>query len=104
LVLRGALRSHCALDPLEVDHPVPALVAAALMARRDAAVAVPAAGLLDGLEQALLGLGLRDLVELGDRHEAPARRSGLVLAQCHQAWAPSKISIDSPWRIWTIAF
>src|SRR3712207_7512586 len=41
--------------------------------RRDPAVGVAAARLLDRRRQALLRLRLRHLVEGGDRHEAPAR-------------------------------
>src|SRR5687768_3696841 len=53
---RGHLRRHAVLDALEVDDAVTALVAAALVARRDAPAVVAAARLLDGLEQALLRL------------------------------------------------
>jgi hypothetical protein len=80
---RGHLRGHAVLATLEVDDPVAALVAAALVARRDAALVVAASPALHRLEQALLGLGLRDLVEGRDRAEAPARRGWLVLAQRH---------------------
>ena len=44
------------LVALEVDHPVEALVAAAPVARRDAALVVAAGVLLQRLDQALLGL------------------------------------------------
>src|SRR5205814_9575786 len=84
---RGHLRRHGVLDPLEVDRAVATLVPAALVARRDPAVRVPAALLLQRLEQALLRLGLRHLVEGGDRHEAAAGAGGLVLAKGHQ-WLP----------------
>src|SRR4029078_6188475 len=78
---RGDLRGDAVLEALEVDRAVAALVAAALVARRDPAVRVPAALLLDRLEQALLGLALRDLVEGRDRHEAAGPRRGPVLAE-----------------------
>src|SRR4051812_21176167 len=81
---RGHLRGDPVLRALEVDDPVPALVPAALVAARDAPVVVPAAGLLQRLEQALLRLGLRDLLERGDRHEATARRGRLVSTDGHQ--------------------
>src|SRR5581483_6749159 len=56
---RGDLRRHAVLAALEVDHAVAALVPAALVARRDAAVDVAAALLLQRLGERLLGLGLR---------------------------------------------
>src|SRR4051812_41383434 len=80
---RGDLRGNAVLQALEVDDAVAALVAAALMTRRDAAVRVPAALLRHRLEQALLGPRLRDLLERGDRHEAAARRGRLVTANRH---------------------
>src|SRR5919204_400273 len=101
---RGDLRRHAVLETLEVDHAVAALVAAALVAPSDAAVLVAPARALQRLDQALLRLALRHVVEGGDRHEPPAWAGGLVLPERHYAWAPSKISIDSPGRSWTIAF
>src|SRR5665647_465916 len=84
---RSDLRRHAVLQALEVDDPVAALVAAALVSRRDAAVVVAAALLRDRLEQALLRRRLRDLLERGDRHEAAARACRLVAADRHQ-WLP----------------
>src|SRR5205814_6959363 len=104
VLVRGHLRRDAVFRPLEVDLPVPALVPAALVPPRDAAVRVPPAALLERPGQALLRFGLRDLLEGGDRHEAAARRRWLVTTDGHQAWAPSKISIDSPALICTIAF
>src|SRR5690349_818789 len=102
---RSHLRRHTVLDALEVDLAVAALVPAALVAPGDAAVRVAATALLQRLDQALLRLALRDLVERRDRHEAAAGRRRLVLADGHQeTWAPSKISIDSPSRTCTMAF
>src|SRR5262249_24198393 len=83
---------------------VAALVAAALVARGHAAVDVPSARLLDRRGQRLLGLGLRDLLEGGDRHEAAAGRGRLVLLQGHQTCAPAKVWISSSGCTWTIAF
>src|SRR6185369_6128654 len=80
------------LAALEVDDPVAALVAAALVARGDAAVDVAAAGLRDRRRQRLLRRGLRDLLERGHAHEPASWRSGLVFLQCHQTtdlwWFP----------------
>ena len=52
------------LVPLEVDDPVLALVAAAAVAGRLAAVRVAPAALLEPLDEGLLRLGLRDLREV----------------------------------------
>ena len=59
------------------------LVAAALVARRDAPVVVAAALAGDRLEQALLGLRLGDVVEGRDRHLAAARRRRLEALDRH---------------------
>jgi hypothetical protein len=80
---RGDLRRHAVLEALEVDDAVAALVAAALVARRDAAVVVAAALPRHGLEQRLLRLGLRDLFERRDRHEAAACGRRLVSTDSH---------------------
>src|SRR5690606_32171661 len=69
--------------PLEVDDPVAALVAAALVARGDPAVVVAAALLLEGREETLLRLGLRDGLELGDGALALPRRHRLEFANSH---------------------
>src|SRR5581483_2164196 len=79
----GDLRRHAVLLTLEVDDAVATLVAAALVARGDAAVVVAAALLRHRREQALLRLGLRDLLEGRDRHEAAARRGRLELSHWH---------------------
>src|SRR5262245_44861776 len=91
---RGHLRRDTVLRALEVDGAEAALVPAALVAGGDAAAVVPSALLRERLEKRLLGLGLRDLLEAGGRHEATARARGLVLLQRHQTAAPSKISIS----------
>src|SRR5581483_4923445 len=77
---RGDRRRHAVLDALEVDEPVAALVAAALVARRDPAVHVAAALLRERREQALLRLRLRDLLERRDGHEAAAGARALEVA------------------------
>src|SRR3954452_8328000 len=99
----GHLRGDPVLRALEVDDPIAALVAAALVPPGDAPVVVAPARLLQRLEQALLRLGLRDLLERGDRHEAAGGRGGLVATDRHQTWAPWKISIVSPSRTCTMA-
>src|SRR5918999_1216843 len=93
------------LAPAEVDDPVPALRATALMPRRDPAVHV-SPGLLPALgQQRLLRGRSRDLVERGHAGAAPARRGRLVLANGHGYAPPSKISIVSPWaRVTTARF
>src|ERR671936_3047534 len=80
---RGDLRRDAVLDALEVDHAVAALVPAALVAPGDPAVFVAPAGALQRLDQALLGLALRDVVEGGDGHEPAPRRGGFVLPKGH---------------------
>ena len=80
-------RVHAGRNPvlaaLEVDDPVAALVPAAAVAGRDAAVDVSPGLLRERCEQRLLGLGLRDLLEVGHRHEAAAGRGGLEFADGH---------------------
>src|SRR5207247_3389574 len=82
---RRDLRGNGVLRALEVDHAVAALVAAALVARRDPAVVVAAALLRQLLGERLLRLRLRDLLERRDRHEAAAGGRRLELANGHQA-------------------
>src|SRR4029450_11113290 len=62
---RGHLRGHAVLRALEVDLAVAALVAGALMASCDASLVVAPTRALRRLEQALLGRGLRALLEGG---------------------------------------
>ena len=63
------------LIALEVDDSVLLLVAAAVMADGDSAVAVAAGVLLQGLNQAALGLCLLiDAVESGHSHVSAGRR------------------------------
>src|SRR4051812_10710705 len=80
---RGHLRRHAVLAALEVDLAVQALGAAAAMAGGLAAVRVAPAALLEALDEALLGLGLRDLREVRVRREAPAGAGGLRSADRH---------------------
>ncbi len=80
---RGDLRRDAVLAALEVDAAVEALGAAAAMARGLAAVGVAAAGLLQTLDERALGLGLRDLREVGVRREATTGAGGLGLANGH---------------------
>jgi hypothetical protein len=81
---RGDLGRDAVLRPLEVDHAVAALVAATLVARGDATVDVAPALLGELLGQRLLGLRLRHVGEVGDRHEAAAGARGLETADRHQ--------------------
>ena len=62
--IAATFAGHAVLRALEVDDAVAALVTAALVARRDAAVVVAAALLRQRLGQRLLGLRLRDLLEV----------------------------------------
>src|SRR5262249_47966978 len=101
---RGHPRRDAVLRPLEVDDAVAALVASALVAGGDAAVRVAAALLGQLLGQRLLGLRLRDVGEVGDRHEAAARARRLEAANRPYHLAPWKTSIVSPGFSWTTAF
>src|SRR3954454_2210412 len=85
---RRDLGRDTVLPALEVDDAVAALVAAALVARRDPAVRVAAALLRERREQALLRLGLRDLLEGRDGHEAAAGARRLVSANRHLELRP----------------
>ena len=79
-VLDGSdLRGHAVLLALEVDDAVAALVAAALVPRRDAAVVVAARLVRQRRKQGLLRLVRRDLGEVRDRLETSARARRLVL-------------------------
>ena len=84
---------------LEVDLAVQPLGAAAAVARGLAAVRVAAAGLLETLDERLLGLGLRDLGEVRVGGEAAARAKwawacgSALQAQASRPW---KIGIVSP--------
>src|SRR4051812_28281913 len=80
---RGDLRRHAVLAALEVDLAVQPLGAAAAVAGGLAAVRVAPAALLEPLDEALLGLGLRDLREVGVGREAPAGAGGLRSADRH---------------------
>ena len=77
-------RAH--LVALEVDDTILALVAAAAMTDGDAAVAVAAGVLLQGLDQRGLGTGLLvNAVETGDRHLTAGRSRRLKSFNRHSA-------------------
>src|SRR3954447_7957893 len=67
----------------EVDHPVGALVATALVTGRDPARVVAAALAVQRTDQRLLRLRARDLDEVGDARAAAGRCGRLVLADAH---------------------
>ena len=90
-------RRHAVLVALEVDAPIVGLLAAAAMAHGEPALVVPARATLLRLEQRLVGLGGRDLLERRAGHPATAGRGGLVAAQRH-AYTPSK-----NWIFWPAA-
>src|SRR6202008_1350230 len=94
---RGDARRHAVLVALEVDAAVMRLLAAAAMAHGEAALVVPAGAALLRLEQGLVRLGGRDLLERRAGHPATAGRGGLVAAQRH-AYTPSK-----NWIFWPAA-
>src|SRR5690606_31826386 len=78
------LRRHPVLVvATEVDDAVGALVAPTLVTGRDAARAVAATGLRERTHERLLGLGARDLDEVGDAGAAASRRGRLVLTDSH---------------------
>src|SRR5665811_2020164 len=96
------LGRHAVLVALEIDDAVAPLVAAALVARRDAPVAVAAAVLLERRQQRTLRLAARDVLERIDRHGAAAGRGRLESLDAH--YLPSKNSILSPGASCTTAF
>src|SRR6476661_1649830 len=67
----------------EVDHPVGALVPAALVPGGDPTVRVATALAVQGADERLLRVVSRDLDEVGDAAAAAARRRRLVLADAH---------------------
>src|SRR6266571_4172450 len=91
------------LVALEVDLPVELAIAAALVARRDAALVVAAGVRRQGLEQRFLRRIGCDLIEAGDRHKATAGAGGLELSNRHQT-DPKSPSIFWPAPSVTIAF
>src|SRR5664280_2339422 len=80
------------LVALEVDDPIVLLLAAAAMADGEAALVVATRATLLGLEERLVRLLGRDLLEGRAGHEPPAGRGGLVAAERHR-YTPSKNSI-----------
>src|SRR5918993_2773903 len=108
---RGAVRvvldgreagRHAGLVTLEVDAPVVGLLAATTVADREAALVVPPAGALLGLQERLVRLVGGDLVERRAGHPPTAGRGGLVASQRHP-YTPSKNSIFWPGGRVTIA-
>src|ERR1700722_17670176 len=83
LDLRDLGRHAVLVRPPEVDQPVGALVAAALMPGGDPAVHVPAAVAVQRAHQGLLRLTTRDLGEVGAARPSPAGGRRLVLADTH---------------------
>src|SRR4051812_43456426 len=92
---RGDLRRHAVLAALEVDLAVATFGTATSVSRGDAPVRIPATGLRDALDERLLGVAPRDLLEVGPRSEPPPRAGGLVLLKRHYSPVPSKSSIES---------
>src|SRR5690606_30322048 len=79
----GHLGGHAVLVAAEVDDPIPLLVTPAAMAGGDPTVGVAASGRLLLVDERLLGLGLGDLREVGDRLEPAPGRGRLALLDCH---------------------
>src|SRR5690242_9844827 len=109
---RGAVRvvldgretgGHAELVALEVDPPVVGLLSAAAMADGQPALVVPARAALHRLEERLVRLVGRDLLERRAGHEPPARGGGLVASERHR-YTPSKNSIFWPGARVTMAF
>ena len=82
---RRDLAGNVELVALEVDDAVVALVTAAAPPRRELAAVVAAARSLERLDQRLVRLGRRDLVERLHALEPAARRRRLVVANRHDA-------------------
>ena len=80
---RGDPRGHAVLVALEVDPAVVRLLAAAAMADGEPAGVVPARAALLGLEERLVRLVGRDLLERRAGHAPTAGRGGLVASQRH---------------------
>ena len=83
LDVRDLGRHAVLVGPAEVDHPVGALVPAALVPRGDLPVDVAPAATVQRPDQRLLGMVAGDLGEVGDAGAAAARRRRLVLADSH---------------------
>src|SRR5207249_779175 len=102
---RRHLRGDAVFVALEVDHAVVALLPAAAMARRDAALSVAA-----GVAQLALGeaslrlLALGELLERSGLAEAPHRRRGLVLLERHYTPSTKYFSMRWPSPMVTTAF
>src|ERR1700734_559326 len=83
LDVRDLRRNAVLVVPPEVDQPVGALVPAALMPHRDAAVNVPAALAVQRTDQRLLRLTPGELGEVGAAGAAPTRGGRLVFTDSH---------------------
>src|ERR1700722_1979136 len=83
LDVRDLGRDAVLVVPPEVDQPVGALVAAALVPDGDPPVDVPAALAVQRADQRLLWLTPGDLGEVGAAGAAPSRGGRLVLTDCH---------------------
>ena len=80
------------LVALEIDDAIQPLVPAAAPPRRQLAVVVAAAGAVQRLDERLVRLARRDIVERLDRLKPPARRRRFVFSDRHVDYAPSKNS------------
>ena len=90
VVLQGRHpRRDVPLVPPEVDHAVVPLVPAAAEPDGDAALAVPAPGLLEGLGERPLRPLLGEAVEVERRHEAAPGGRWVVLLECHRLSPPT---------------
>src|SRR5687768_6975504 len=94
---------HAVLVALPVDDPVQPLVAAALVAHRQLALAVATGAAHELLGERLVRRVRGDLLERRAGHLAQAGRRGSVVAKWHRQTA-SKSSILSPGAIDTMAF
>src|SRR4051812_10701234 len=83
LDVRDLGRHAVLVGPTEVDHPVGALVPAALVPSGHLAVDVAPATTVQRPDQRLLGMVAGDLGEVGDGRAAAARRRRLVLTDGH---------------------
>src|SRR5215467_4433797 len=83
LQVRHLGRHPVLVGPAEVDQPVGALVAAALVPHGDPAVQMPATAGIQRADERLLGLAAGDLGEVRPARAPPARRGRLVLADSH---------------------
>ena len=83
------LAGHAPFPALEVDDAVEALGPAAAETHGDAAAAAAAAGLVQTLDQALLGTPLVQLLTVDEDQAAAGGRSGIELLERHDPTSPS---------------